>query len=141
MEDEKKPGGLTPKTAHLMPPWKPGQSGNPAGRPMQACQRLGEKFIKTLADDFDAYGEEAIRKLRESDPARYAAIVASLMPKALEVAIQQQTMSIYPEDWQNIIRIARTLKEIAPTATADEIEQALRSSFARQIPIASDGQT
>jgi hypothetical protein len=29
-------------------------------------------------------------KLRETDPARYAAIVASLMPKTLEIAMQHQ---------------------------------------------------
>jgi hypothetical protein len=108
---------------------------------MHSRQKLGEKFIAVLAADFEVHGEDTIKRLRETDPARYAQIVANLMPKALEVAIQQQTMSIDPDDWNNIIRIARTLKEIAPTATADDIEEALRSSFARQIPVASDRQS
>jgi hypothetical protein len=76
----------------MQKPWefKPGTSGNPAGRPMAARQKLGEKFIAVLQADFDVHGVEIVRQLRENDPARYMQIVANLMPKALEIAIQQQ---------------------------------------------------
>lgn len=40
-------------TAHLKPPWKPGQSGNPAGRP---------KKINTIPDILRAIGERDGKK-------------------------------------------------------------------------------
>lgn len=65
--------------------FKPGESGNPGGRPTGARNRLQAKFLYTLADDFDKNGKEAIEKMREEDPSAYVRAVASLMPKELEV--------------------------------------------------------
>jgi hypothetical protein len=35
-------------------PFEPGQSGNPAGRPKGARNKLSEVFLQALAEDFDA---------------------------------------------------------------------------------------
>src|SRR5450759_4615116 len=42
--------------------------------------------LAALADDFDEHGGSAIVACREQSPARYLAIVASLLPKHLEIA-------------------------------------------------------
>lgn len=70
------------KPAHL---YKPGQSGNPAGRPKGARNRLGEAFVAALADDFDKHGVLAIETVRTERPHEYLKVVASLLPKQVEI--------------------------------------------------------
>jgi hypothetical protein len=64
--------------------FKPGQSGNPGGRPVNSRNRLTTAFLNALARDFDRHGVGAIEAAREKDPVRYVQIVASLMPKQIE---------------------------------------------------------
>ncbi len=65
--------------------FKPGQSGNPLGRPKGARSRLGEAFIAALADDFDKHGVAAISTVRDERPHEYLKVVASLLPKQVEI--------------------------------------------------------
>lgn len=68
-------------------PWRfqPGQSGNPRGRPKGARSRLSEAFLEKLAADFEENGEGVIIKVRAEKPADYLKVVASLLPKQVEV--------------------------------------------------------
>lgn len=66
--------------------FKPGQSGNPAGRPKGSRNKLSEAFLRVLADDFAEYGEEVIDQLRREHPAQYANVIAKLMPKLMELS-------------------------------------------------------
>jgi uncharacterized protein DUF5681 len=50
---------INQRPAHL---WKPGQSGNPAGRPKSARGKLTDDFVAALYKDFTKHGEEAHRK-------------------------------------------------------------------------------
>lgn len=69
--------------------FKPGQSGNPKGRPQGARSKLGEAFLEAMRDDFDAHGVDAIVKVREEKPDQYLKVIASILPKDLNVNINQ----------------------------------------------------
>jgi hypothetical protein len=85
----------TERTVHKQKPWlfRPGQSGNLKGRPKGSRNRLTEDFLRSLSDDFSEHGAEAIRRTREEEPATYVRVVASLMPKQLEVSRPLEDLS------------------------------------------------
>lgn len=68
--------------------WKPGQSGNPKGRPKGARSRLAEAFLGDLYNDWEEHGIEAIHAVRELRPQDYIKVIASILPKQLEVKDQ-----------------------------------------------------
>jgi hypothetical protein len=67
-----------------MPEGRRFQPGNP-GRPKGARNKLGEDFLKALADDFETNGVAAIATVREERPHEYLKVVASLLPKHVEI--------------------------------------------------------
>jgi hypothetical protein len=64
-------------------PFRPGQSGNPGGKPVHARNHLSGRFLSELAEDFDQYGRAAIVACRKRSPSRYLAIIAAVLPKEL----------------------------------------------------------
>lgn len=64
--------------------YKPGQSGNPAGRPKGARSKLAELTLQRLLADFDLHGVEAIEEVRKKNPSHYLAAIVSLLPKQQE---------------------------------------------------------
>src|SRR4028119_715198 len=66
-------------------PFKPGESGNPAGRPKGSRNKLGEEFIQALHADFQEHGKAVIARVREEKPADYMKVVAALLPKELHI--------------------------------------------------------
>jgi Family of unknown function (DUF5681) len=65
-------------------PFKPGQSGNPGGRPAAARNRLQGDFLNALAEHFAENGKDAIVRLCKKNPVAYIKAVASLMPRQFE---------------------------------------------------------
>ncbi len=64
-----------------MSKFKPGESGNPAGRPKGSRNKLTEDFVSTLYADFKEHGEGAIKKMRKEDNTQYVKMIASIIPK------------------------------------------------------------
>jgi hypothetical protein len=65
-------------------PFKPGQSGNPGGKPAAARNALQGGFMNALCDDWELHGKQAIIRCREESPTRYVEIIASIVNKIPE---------------------------------------------------------
>ena len=66
--------------------FKPGVSGNPAGRQVGSRNKLTTDFVTALSRDFAAHGVRAIATAREDDPVAYLRLVASLLPKEVHLS-------------------------------------------------------
>ena len=73
----------------LKEPWKTGQSGNPNGRPKGSRNKLGEAFLADLYDDWKDNGVKAIQAVRADRPHEYLKVVASILPKTLDVNVNK----------------------------------------------------
>jgi hypothetical protein len=76
-----KTGPGHPPLAHRFKP------GNP-GRPKGSRNKLGEDFIRALSEDFATHGPAVIEKVRTDKPDAYLKIVASLLPKDINLNVR-----------------------------------------------------
>jgi hypothetical protein len=84
MSDETEHTDDEQRPEHL---YRPGQSGNPAGRPKGARNKLGEQFINDLYADWQKHGVDTLARVRDEKPDQYLKVVASILPKDLNVNI------------------------------------------------------
>jgi len=78
----------TEKKLRNLRPFRPGQSGNPKGRPKGARNRLGTQFLEALEGDFNKFGPQAIAVVREKKPEVYMRVVADLLPKEANINVE-----------------------------------------------------
>jgi hypothetical protein len=66
-------------------------TGNPGGgRPKGSRNKLSETFLECIASDFAVHGSEAVKRLRENDPATYLKLIAWLVPRELILKREQR---------------------------------------------------
>jgi hypothetical protein len=79
---------------------------------------LGEAFIAALAEDFQKHGVEVIERVRIEKPEAYIKVVASLLPKDLNLNVNNLD---HLTDAQLLARLRSLTKQAAPLlATLDE---------------------
>ena len=62
----------------IVPPVSP-------GRPKGARNKLGTEFLEKMLADFQKHGESVIEKVRDEKPDQYLKVVASILPKEIEL--------------------------------------------------------
>ena len=60
-------------------------SGAAKGRPKGSRNRLGVAFVEAMLGDFEQHGRTVIANLRDDKPEQYLRIVASILPKEIEL--------------------------------------------------------
>jgi hypothetical protein len=100
---------VNPNSAANLIPFKPGQSGNPGGRPNGARTRLQGDFLNALAAHFAEHGKDAIERVYQKNPVAYIKAVASLMPKQFEQADPFEGME--NEDIRTLLSIVRLARQ------------------------------
>jgi hypothetical protein len=90
-------GDHTPrKHRGLMPPWQPGQSGNPKGRPRGSRIKLATDYFDDLYDLWKRRGTDILERVADEHPEIIVKTVASLLPK--EMLVEAQTSEITRDD-------------------------------------------
>ena len=73
--------------AHRAPPWQPGRSGNPKGRQRGSRNGMSEAFLEDLRMTWEKYGARALEACAIEDPTGFVRIVASLLPKHVDLSV------------------------------------------------------
>ena len=97
--------------------WKPGQSGNPKGKPLGARNRLSVRFLEDLCADWEAHGHEALKATRLAEPATYCLMVAKLLPRDTNLNISAS---------QALLDALRAISQPAAPESGQDEEPCLR---------------
>ena len=68
-------------------PFKPGQSGNPAGRPKGARSKLGEQFCQDVYEKWQEAGSRCIDEMIADKPGDFVKLVATMLPKEMNLTV------------------------------------------------------
>ena len=66
-----------------------GVSGNPAGRPLGSRNRLTHALVADITASWEKHGPAVLERLRIDDPATYARLAASLVPKDVSITVEK----------------------------------------------------
>lgn len=67
--------------------FKPGKSGNPAGRPMGSRNKLSETFVADLAELWNEQGFAILQRVADEHPEKLLAAMVQVLPKDFQVSV------------------------------------------------------
>ena len=116
--------------------WKPGQSGNPSGRPVGSRQVFSAGFLKDLAEVWAEHGRQTMIKTAKDQPTTFFAVCARLIPSDVKLTVEQTYSGLDPADYA----ILRAIKESLPAANSESpqavlefVRDAVQAAAARTI--------
>jgi hypothetical protein len=95
--------------------WTPGQSGNPAGRPIGARGRFSQQFVEDMRASWERHGATVMDRVAAEYPDRYLGIAAHLVPKEVTATIEASHGGLDPADYA----ILQAIKESLPAANSE----------------------
>ncbi len=106
--------------------WKPGQSGNPKGRPQNAKQKLSDAFLADMLEAWQAKGKEAIDRVIEERPHEFIKAVGATVPKDINVKASAMD-ELTDDDVASLIGAVRSaILASPPTAAGSGSEKTAR---------------
>jgi hypothetical protein len=92
--------GISSARGDIATRFKKGESGNPYGRGKGVRNKLSERFISALHDDFEIHGDVVIEAVRSEAPAEYLRIISSIVPK--QFGVEEGSEDCFLKLWQAI---------------------------------------
>ena len=89
------------------------------GRPKGSRNKLGEAFIEALHEDFTEHGVAAIQVVRAEKPDQYLKVIASLLPKDVNLNINDTSEMSDDELAERVRQLAAQLAPFLPGGTGD----------------------
>lgn len=89
---------MNPKSLANLRPNINGETRNPGGKPKGLRDTISKTFLKALKEDFDEHGVQAIAEMREKDTSSYIKVVASLIPKEMNLNIRESVFEQLSDD-------------------------------------------
>ena len=110
---------------------RPFQPGNP-GRPKGSRNKLAEAFTQALHDDFMEHGEVVIATVRAEKPDQYLKVIASLVPKDVNLNVNNMDEMTDAELAERIQSLATTLAPFIAGGTGNPDQGANDTQSASQ---------
>ena len=99
-------------------PFLPGESGNPAGRPVGTRTAFSKEFVSDLIVTWRQYGPSVLERVAKTDPVRFLGAAVALCPKDVAVSIQERSNpgNLDPADWAIVMQLLEAIKRSIPDA-------------------------
>jgi hypothetical protein len=128
---------MTETQLRNLQPWKPGQSGNPNGRPPGSRNAFSNALMADFADVWREHGRETVLHCALKSKEMFFATCARLIPRDVALTIETQLPGgLQPDD----IAILRAIKaalpgagEQEPTAVLNHVLEAVKQYSAKTI--------
>ncbi|MCS3449544.1 hypothetical protein M2222_001635 [Bradyrhizobium elkanii] len=119
-------------------PWKPGQSGNPAGRPQGARSKFAEVACADALKHWTSGGSDVLERVKKEDPSTYLRVLFSIIPKDIAVSIEQRSGPLDSQEMRSMRRLVEVIQAVGATGLDPEmvfawIEEDLRARLAKTI--------
>ncbi|UPJ65967.1 DUF5681 domain-containing protein [Bradyrhizobium sp. 191] len=117
--------------------WKPGQSGNPLGRPQGARSKFSEQACADALADWTANGKDTLQCVRATDPSTYLRVLFSIIPKDIAVSIENRTGPMDSVEMQMMRRLVAMIRATADAVDIETVfawlEEDLRARVAKRV--------